>query len=190
MNRSYIFIIILICFLLNPIYSNPIQFVEVTESAGIHFKNSSGNAEKRFIIETQSAGVSFADLNGNGQLDLFFTNGIPSNFNDKFSGTALYKNAGNGTFVNRTDQSNARILGWTMGMAIADYDSDGDRDLYVTRWGKDVMLVGARIGWVRGTGLMAALDRVYEKVESDLGIRTFAPTEMADLILESLPSSP
>ena len=31
-------------------------------------------------------------------------------------------------------------LGWTMGMAIADYDSDGDRDLYVTRWGKDVML--------------------------------------------------
>ena len=71
MNRSYIFIIILICFLLNPIYSNPIQFVEVTESAGIHFKNSSGNAEKRFIIETQSAGVSFADLNGNGQLDLF-----------------------------------------------------------------------------------------------------------------------
>ena len=140
MNRSYIFIIILICFLLNPIYSNPIQFVEVTESAGIHFKNSSGNAEKRFIIETQSAGVSFADLNGNGQLDVFFTNGISSNFNDKYSGTALYKNAGNGTFVNRTDQSNARILGWTMGMAIADYDSDGDRDLYVTRWGKDVML--------------------------------------------------
>jgi fatty acid synthase, bacteria type len=56
------------------------------------------------------------------------------------------------------------------------------------RWGREVMLVGARIGWVRGTGLMAALDKVYEKVELDLGIKTFSTVEMATLILGQLPS--
>ncbi len=56
------------------------------------------------------------------------------------------------------------------------------------RWGREVMLVGARIGWVRGTGLMAALDKVYEKVEQDLGIKTFSTVEMAGLILGQLPS--
>jgi predicted amidohydrolase len=32
------------------------------------------------------------------------------------------------------------------------------------RWGAELSLVGARIGWVRGTGLMAALDGVYGAV--------------------------
>ena len=55
------------------------------------------------------------------------------------------------------------------------------------RWGREVILMGARIGWVRGTGLMAALDKVYEKVELDLGIKTFSTVEMATLILGQLP---
>ncbi len=51
------------------------------------------------------------------------------------------------------------------------------------RWGKYTTLCGARIGWVRGTGLMHGLDRVYKRIENDLGIETYSPTEMADLIL-------
>lgn len=50
-------------------------------------------------------------------------------------------------------------------------------------WGAGVTLCGARIGWVRGTGLMAGLDRVYQRVEAELGITTYSPTEMADLLL-------
>ncbi len=51
-------------------------------------------------------------------------------------------------------------------------------------WGRHTTLVGARIGWVRGTGLMAALDRVYAQVEEELGIKTFSSDEMAALLLE------
>ena len=51
------------------------------------------------------------------------------------------------------------------------------------QWGQQTTLCGARIGWVRGTGLMHGLDRVYQKVESELGIRTFSPVEMADELL-------
>lgn len=50
-------------------------------------------------------------------------------------------------------------------------------------WGAGVTICGARIGWVRGTGLMAGLDRVYEAVEAELGITTYAPHEMADMLL-------
>ncbi len=52
------------------------------------------------------------------------------------------------------------------------------------RWGHRVTLLGARMGWVRGTGLMAGLDPVWRTVEAELGIRTFSTEDMASLILE------
>ncbi|MEE2788219.1 MAG: fatty acid synthase subunit beta domain-containing protein, partial [Myxococcota bacterium] len=51
------------------------------------------------------------------------------------------------------------------------------------RWGRYTTLCGARIGWVRGTGLMHGLDRVYQTIEQELGIETYTPTQMADMIL-------
>ncbi len=52
------------------------------------------------------------------------------------------------------------------------------------RWGHRVTLVGARMGWVRGTGLMGGLDPTWQAVETELGIQTFDTIEMADLLLE------
>ncbi len=52
------------------------------------------------------------------------------------------------------------------------------------RWGHRVTLLGARMGWVRGTGLMSGLDPVWRTVEAELGIRTFSTEDMAALILE------
>ena len=51
------------------------------------------------------------------------------------------------------------------------------------RWGDQISLIGARIGWVRGTGLMAALDGVYHVVEAELGIQTRSAAEMAAALL-------
>ncbi len=52
------------------------------------------------------------------------------------------------------------------------------------RWGRRVTLVGARMGWVRGTGLMGGLDAVWRTVEAELGILTYANEDMARLLLE------
>jgi 3-oxoacyl-(acyl-carrier-protein) synthase len=49
-------------------------------------------------------------------------------------------------------------------------------------WGRLTSLVGARIGWVRGTGLMDANDLVAARLEADTGLRTFAADEMALLL--------
>ncbi|MGI9576641.1 MAG: fatty acid synthase subunit beta domain-containing protein [Microthrixaceae bacterium] len=52
------------------------------------------------------------------------------------------------------------------------------------RWGRHCRVVGAEIGWVRGTGLMAANDALAPLVEQQLGVRTYAPDEMGALIAE------
>jgi enoyl reductase-like protein/3-oxoacyl-ACP reductase-like protein/3-oxoacyl-(acyl-carrier-protein) synthase/acyl dehydratase len=50
------------------------------------------------------------------------------------------------------------------------------------RWGRHARIVGVRIGWVRGTGLMGANDLVAELVEERLGVRTFSADEMGWLL--------
>ncbi len=45
-------------------------------------------------------------------------------------------------------------------------------------WAKGVTLATARIGWVRGTGLMDANDAVASLLESSTGVRTYSSAEM------------
>jgi len=49
-------------------------------------------------------------------------------------------------------------------------------------WARAVTFVGARIGWVRGTGLMAGNDAVAPRLEAATGIRTFSNDEMGALL--------
>lgn len=49
-------------------------------------------------------------------------------------------------------------------------------------WGSAVTLCGARIGWVRGTGLMSANNLVSPGLEAQTGVRTFSSQEMAFLL--------
>lgn len=49
-------------------------------------------------------------------------------------------------------------------------------------WGRATTLCSARIGWVRGTGLMDANDAVAARLEEQTGVRTFASAEMGLLL--------
>ena len=49
-------------------------------------------------------------------------------------------------------------------------------------WAAGTRLIGAQIGWVRGTGLMAANDAAAHAVERALGVRTFSAAQMGALI--------
>ncbi len=51
-----------------------------------------------------------------------------------------------------------------------------------SRWGAQTRIISAEIGWVRGTGLMAANDRVARYVEDELGVVTFSAEQMGALI--------
>ena len=70
-------------------------------------------------------GCCVGDYNNDDYLDLYITN---------YGNNVLYKNKGDGTFVDVTDQANVGDSRWGSSCAFADYDNDGDLDLYVTNY--------------------------------------------------------
>ncbi|MGB0402978.1 MAG: FG-GAP-like repeat-containing protein [Salibacteraceae bacterium] len=70
-------------------------------------------------------GASWVDYNGDGYLDLFVTDYMPTKFN------LLYKNNQNGTFTKITNSELVQEAKYTIGATWADYDMDGDMDVFV-----------------------------------------------------------
>jgi enediyne biosynthesis protein E4 len=112
------------------------QFADVTATAGIHFRHTSGAFGKKYLPETLGAGVAFLDADGDGWQDLLFVNG--RNWPGQSGAAtypALYRNNGNGTFTDITRPAGLAVDMYGMGVSVGDYDNDGDSDIYVTALG-------------------------------------------------------
>ena len=117
-------------------------FTDVTDQAGIQFKHSYGDYEMSNIVEAAGYGACFFDYNGDGFEDIYFPNGrwrkdINDNrgreLRDKLS-NALYRNNGDGTFTDVTAQAGVGGHDMAFGCSAADFDGDGDLDLYVLNY--------------------------------------------------------
>ncbi len=119
--------------------SGRIQLRVVNELAGIQFTHvAEANHELAGIM---SGGGGFLDYDGDGYLDIFLVQSGHLGQDQPDSTSRLYRNNGDGTFTDVTDESGAGVGGFGMGCAAADIDGDGDVDLYITRVGEDVLLV-------------------------------------------------
>lgn len=118
-----------------------VQFVNVTTEAGITFKHVSGASDRQFYLETMGAGAAFLDYDNDGDLDLYIVNGapLPGFEMDTPPTNILYQNDGNGGFTEVTKQAGVGDIGYGMGCVAADYDNDGDTDLYVTNFGRNLL---------------------------------------------------
>lgn len=118
----------------------PIQFTNVTLEAGVAFRHINGFTEKRHMIETMGPGVAFLDYDGDGHLDIYCVNGhyLPPKAEDRPT-NVLYRNRGDGTFVEVTQQAGVGDTGYGMGVAVGDYNNDGNLDIYVTNYGPNVL---------------------------------------------------
>jgi tetratricopeptide (TPR) repeat protein len=96
-------------------------FEDVTVSAGLHS-----------LAGGYGHGVAVGDFDNDGWPDLFIT---------RWRSYALYRNRGNGTFEDVTEAAGlAGNRDWPTSAAFADFDGDGDLDLYVchyTDWDQD-----------------------------------------------------
>ncbi len=114
------------------------RFVDVTEKAGITFEHRHGGGGDKHIMETVGGGASLWDYDGDGDLDIYFLNGapLPGYEGPQPLWNALYRNDG-GRFVDVTAEAGLTEPGYSMGCVVADYDNDGDLDLYITSFGKN-----------------------------------------------------
>jgi len=80
------------------------------------------------------AGGGFFDYDGDGQIDILLVNGRqwPGERQAEEPTMRLYRNGGDGTFRDVTEQSGLHVPLYGMGMTAADYDNDGDPDLVIT----------------------------------------------------------
>jgi len=117
------------------------EFQDATQKTGIGFIHESGSLEKDYIIEVNGSGVALFDYDNDGDLDVYFVNGSYLNMpaNQEKPIDRLYRNDGGWTFVDVTKESGLGNAGWGYGCAAADYDNDGDLDLYVTNWGPNCL---------------------------------------------------
>lgn len=129
-------IIILLFFSFVSWGASEIQFVDVTEKVGIRFKHA-GGISRRVVPALIGSGAAFADYDNDGDLDLYIANTTDVRPNPQTN--TLYRNNGNGTFTDVTEIAGVGDTGWGMGCAFADYDNDGDADLYVTNYKANVL---------------------------------------------------
>ena len=120
----------------------PVSFTDVATQAGLTTKFTSGNeTKKKFVIEANGSGVAFLDFDNDGRLDVFLVNG--SRLEGFPAGQAptnkLYRNTGQGRFVDVTKQAHMDRSGWGNGVCAGDVNNDGFLDLYVTYYGPNAM---------------------------------------------------
>jgi hypothetical protein len=105
----------------DPVYWNRLYrqnrdggFTDVTAAAGL---SKAGN--------DYGMGVAVGDYNNDGFPDIYVTN---------YGRNILYRNNGNGTFTEVTEEAGVAAGGWSVSAGFLDYDNDGRLDLFVSRY--------------------------------------------------------
>ncbi len=128
------------------------SLLEVRLPRGIDFVLQNSPTAQKYLIETMPGGVALLDYNNDGLLDIFLVNGgriesplsSPEDFDrhDPRYWNRLYRQNRDGTFTDVTAEAglaNAGDGNYGMGVAVGDYDNDGNPDLYVTSYGKNIL---------------------------------------------------
>ena len=122
-----------------------VLFTDITEQAGIDFVHENGAQGDKLLPETMGGGCAFLDFDNDGDQDLVLVNscrwpGTLVGSTDAPATMALYRNDGPGRFQNVTAGSGLDVSFYGMGVAVGDYDNDGQVDLFISAVGANVLL--------------------------------------------------
>jgi hypothetical protein len=121
-------------------------YEDVTAQSGIDFKHSFGERRLSSIMEATGSGCAWFDYNNDGHLDLYVLSGRYMEGVTKFSRpegenatNKLYRNNGDGTFTDVTEEAGVPGKDFGMGVTVGDYDNDGFADIYITNYKSAVL---------------------------------------------------
>ncbi len=118
-----------------------VWFVDEAAARGLTYTHVSGATGEFELPEITGGGVALLDVENDGDLDVYF---IQSGYLHAADPTSrrneLYLNDGTGAFTKAHPSDDHADPGYGMGAATADYDNDGDIDIYVTNIAENVLL--------------------------------------------------
>jgi hypothetical protein len=121
-----------------------LRFADITKEAGINFKHITGAFGAKWMPETLGSGGGFLDYDNDGWIDILLINsceweGHKTGKVDE--APKLFRNNGNNTFTDVSKKAGlSRISTYGMGASFADFDADGDQDIYITAVGPNLLL--------------------------------------------------
>jgi len=121
-----------------------IAFTDVGSRSSFSYVSNNGFNGRKYFAPQMCGGVAILDFDNDGKMDIFLTNGaeMPSlrKTNSSFYNCLLH-NRGDGTFEDVTSSAGltGSDLGFSLGVAAADYDNDGYTDLFICNAGRNAL---------------------------------------------------
>ena len=114
--------------------------VPPTES-GITWVHHNGFSPQHYLPESTGPGVAIFDYNNDGLMDILLVDSGTSVFYkpEVRLHPVLYRNNGNGTFTDVSQEAGLSADLYGQGVAVADYDGDGYEDVFISGYGKCVL---------------------------------------------------
>ena len=137
-----------------------IHFTQMLET-GIDFRNDSGNSEQRPFPAVNGNGIGVLDFDLDGNLDLYFATGRSFPLDQPpASGicNGLYRNLGDWMFTSVAEKAGVDHRGYSAGVAVGDFDSDGFPDIYLSCVGPNVLYRNRGDGTFESVGAVAGVD--------------------------------
>jgi hypothetical protein len=140
-GHRFIMVLVFLCLLSQTCTSSSIVLRDITKKTGITFKHTDGSSGNYYVMETVSAGLALFDYDNDGDTDIYFLNGAALK-GKKFKTpprNALYRNEGGWKFIDVSKKAGVDDKEYSLGVAVGDYDNDGDLDFYVNNYGPNVL---------------------------------------------------
>ncbi len=120
-----------------------VLFTDVTLAAGLGgFRHETGAFGRVWMPETMGAGGGFLDYDGDGLTDIvLIAGGVLREQDPPFAALRLYRSSGDGSFEEVTAEAGLGSLhAYAFGITAADYDNDGDTDIFVATLAENLLL--------------------------------------------------